>query len=602
MTRGLRTVALIKQVPLGGGTGELDADGRLRRDVLDTEMNPWCRRAVTQAVQLSEGPGGRSTAITMGPPSAADTLREALACGVEDAVHVCDPALAGSDCLVTSKALAAAITDLGEVDVILVGRSSVDGNTAAVGPMVAELLGLPFIGPALSITHDGTTLRTTAQTEDGTEPVSVTLPAVVALAERSCNGAKALPDVWGDRAGIRTVTMARIGERMTSPTAVAGVRSIAQARHPVILTGSLDGRIRRALDLWEWRERDAADLVKEPSAVPAGRSAGTGGDIIALAGRPGDPGTRALLGESAALAAEIGGRVLAVVTPGPELGRLTSWGADDLITIDHDAPRPVAAALTSWVAENGMPWAILGTARSWDREVLGRLAVRLDAGIMSDLVQVIARADEETGEPRLVGVKPSGNAAMAEIVSHGATQIATLRAGCLDLRTPRPAGPVRPVHHLAIDPEPDVRTGQRVPEHDYDALERAEVVIGIGQGVDPDHYGELLPLRTLLGAELAATRKVTDVGRLPHSRQVGVTARSIAPRLYIAFGISGNMNHMMGVTRAGTVIAVNDDPDAEVFQHCDIGIVADWREAAPRIAAELGRRRENGLAGARPGC
>ncbi len=586
MTRGLRTVALIKQVPLGGGTGELDTDGRLRRDVLDAEMNPWCRRAVTQAVQLSAGDGGRSTAITMGPPPAADVLLEAAACGVEDTVLVSDPALAGADCFVTSYALAAAVRDLGDVDVILVGRSSVDGNTAAVGPMVAEILGLPFIGPALAITHDGTTLRTTAQSEDGTEAVSVTLPAVVALAERSCNGAKALPDEWPDGVAIRTVTAK---ERMTSPTAVAGVRSISQARRPEILAGGLDAWVTRALDLWESRESAAGDLVQEPPPVPAGGT-GTGGDIIVLAGRPDDSGTRALLGESAALAARIGGRVLAVVTPGPGVDRLTSWGADDLITIDHDAPRPVAVALTSWVAAHGMPWAILGTARSWDREVLGRLAVRLDAGIMSDLVQVTVRADEETGEPRLVGVKPSGNAAMADIVANGATQIATLRAGCLDLRTPRAAGPVRPVHHLAVGPEPDVRTGQRVPERDYDALERAEIVIGVGQAVDPDHYDELLPLRTLLGAELAATRKVTDAGWLPHSRQVGVTARSIAPRLYIAFALSGNPNHMLGVTRAGTVIAVNDDPDAEVFQHCDIGIVADWSETASRMAAELGRR------------
>jgi electron transfer flavoprotein alpha/beta subunit len=92
-------------------------------------MNPWCRRAVTQAVRL--GAGGRSTAVTTGPPAAADVLREAVACGVDDAVHLCDPALAGSDCLVTAKMLAAAIAGLGEVDLILVGRSSVDGSTVS---------------------------------------------------------------------------------------------------------------------------------------------------------------------------------------------------------------------------------------------------------------------------------------------------------------------------------------------------------------------------------------------------------------------------------------------------------------------------------------
>jgi electron transfer flavoprotein alpha/beta subunit len=81
---GLRTVALVKQVPRGDLA--LDADGRLARDGLGTEMNPWCRRAVTLAVRF-----GRAAVITMGPPSAMDVAREATACGVEEAVHLCDP-------------------------------------------------------------------------------------------------------------------------------------------------------------------------------------------------------------------------------------------------------------------------------------------------------------------------------------------------------------------------------------------------------------------------------------------------------------------------------------------------------------------------------
>jgi electron transfer flavoprotein alpha subunit len=590
--RGLSTVALIKQVPLGGGTGDLGADGRLSRHGLNTEMNPWCRRAVTQAVRL--GAGGRSTAVTMGPPAAADVLREAVACGVDDAVHLCDPALAGSDCLVTAKMLAAAIAGLGEVDLILVGRSSVDGSTAAVGAMVAELLGLPFAGPALSISvgHEGRTpvLLTTVQSEDGVEPVEVRLPAVVSVAERSCPPAKASVESWPDGAGIRTLTMAHLtsGGRLTSPTEVVGVSVKTSARRPAVLTdGLLGGRVRRAVDLWETREGMNGGPVRERTAVPARTHAGTTGAIMVLAGQP--DGSRALLGEAATLADRIGAQVLAVVPSGPDIERLTTWGADELIVISRDAPRPVAAELTSWIEGHAMPVAILGSARSWDREVLGRLAVRLDAGLMSDLISVYTRADD-AGTARIVGAKPAGNGTLAEIVGHGRTQIATLRTGCLDLRAPRPVRPLVPVRFLNVESEPAVRTGPRRPDHDYDALERADVVIGVGRGVAPAHYDELRPLCARLGAELAATRKVTDAGWLPHSRQVGITARNIAPRLYIALGISGNTNHMMGVARAGTVLAVNNDPAAPIFTQCDIGIVADWREAAPQIASELERR------------
>ncbi|MFD0508008.1 hypothetical protein ACFQ0G_45020 [Streptomyces chiangmaiensis] len=190
--QGLRAVALVKQVPLDGGSGDLDPDGRLRRTGQDAEMNPWCRRAVTQAVRLAAGPGGHSTAVTMGPPRAVDVLREALACGVQSALHLTDPGWAGADCLVTAKALAAALEAHTDAEVILVGRSSVDGNTTAIGPMVAELLGLPFIGAALDIdvAEEGgaRVLRATLQSEEGRRTVRVALPAVVAVAERSCRG------------------------------------------------------------------------------------------------------------------------------------------------------------------------------------------------------------------------------------------------------------------------------------------------------------------------------------------------------------------------------------------------------------------------------
>ena len=185
----LLVTTLVKQVPKGDHSGRLDADGRLDRAGAVAEMNPWCRRAVAQAVRLAGETGGRSTAITMGPPAAVDVLREALAWGVDDALHLTDAALAGSDCLVTARALASTIALMDDPpDLILVGASSVDGSTGAVGAMLAELLGLPFTGPVLSLEPEAgdTRLRTTVQHDTGTESVVIDLPAVVAVAERSC--------------------------------------------------------------------------------------------------------------------------------------------------------------------------------------------------------------------------------------------------------------------------------------------------------------------------------------------------------------------------------------------------------------------------------
>jgi electron transfer flavoprotein alpha subunit len=126
-------------------------------------------------------------------------------------------------------------------------------------------------------------------------------------------------------------------------------------------------------------------------------------------------------------------------------------------------------------------------------------------------------------------------------------------------------------------------------DDDVETLARAQVVVGVGTGVTPGEYEHLSPLAAELGAELAATRKVTDRGWAPRARQVGITGRSIAPRLYVAIGLSGKFNHMVGVRGAGTILAVNADRDAPVFELCDVGIVGDWHEVVPLLHAELRR-------------
>ncbi|MGV9347390.1 FAD-binding protein [Streptomyces spiralis] len=590
----LRTVALVKQVPRDGGSGDLGLDGRLRRTDGDAEMNPWCRRALAQAVRLAAGHGGLSTAVTMGPARAVDVLREALACGVGEALHLTDPAWAGADCLVTARALAAAVDAHTDAEVILVGLSSVDGNTTAVGPMVAELLGLPFVGAALEIEvaeEDGArVLRTTLQSDEGLRRVRVALPAVVAVAERSCQPAKAPADTWPGTDRVRTLTRTDLGHSgpVRSPTRVTGFRRQARTRTPVLLSGTVDEQVEQALDLWQSRRGRAAAPPRRSPAVPPHPSR-PHGRVLVLTGPAETAEPRALLGEAAAVAAHLGAQVTAVVQPGTDTGPFASWGADELVVLGGEAARPAAAALHSWIRAHGRPLALLGAARSWEREVLGRLAARLDSGLMSDLVAVGARADV-AGGPRLVGTKPSGQATLAEIDSLGPVQIATLRTGSLPLRTPRAMSAAPPVRCLDVPPDPVLQEGPLEPDGDYDALERARVVIGVGQGVDPDRYAELEPLRQLLGAELAATRKVTDTGRLPHSRQLGITARAIAPELYVALGISGSTRHMSGVERATTVLAVNHDAAAPVFEQCDIGIVADWAEAVRALCAALEKR------------
>jgi electron transfer flavoprotein alpha subunit len=120
------------------------------------------------------------------------------------------------------------------------------------------------------------------------------------------------------------------------------------------------------------------------------------------------------------------------------------------------------------------------------------------------------------------------------------------------------------------------------------ALDAAEIVLGVGRGIGgPAALAPVLALAARLGAAVAATREVTDAGWLPKQHQVGVTGRAIAPRLYVALAVSGAMEHLVGLRRAGIVVAVNKNPKAQMLKAADLGIVADYAALLPHLEAAL---------------
>ena len=130
-------------------------------------MNPYCRRAVSEGVALARASGGSCRVVTLGPESAEDVLREAVAWGAEAGLHVCDPRCAGSDTLATARTLAAALAAAGPFDLVLVGRNSIDGETGQVGPELAQLLGLPFASGVRRLEDRGSYLRLELEHDDG---------------------------------------------------------------------------------------------------------------------------------------------------------------------------------------------------------------------------------------------------------------------------------------------------------------------------------------------------------------------------------------------------------------------------------------------------
>jgi len=579
----MRLAVLVKQIPKGEDLQLVD--GRLRRDGVALEVNAYCRRANARAVELA-GESGEVVVFTMGPPAAELALREMLACGATRGVHLCDPAFAGSDTLATSRALAAAIAREGPFDLVLCGANSLDADTGQVGPQVAELLGLPFVSAARELEIDGgTSARVRSEIDGGYQLLEVALPAVVSTAERLCAPSKA------DLEQCAAVEPTRIVRRTTfdlglrrgefgeagSPTRVGTPESHTTVRDRRIVANgqsAVDELVARGAF-------DTSPAVVDP--VPTRRAVDDGSEIWVVLDPDAAQRRRELVGEAARIAAALGGAVVAIVMNDPPEG-LGADGADRVVSFLASSVDDWGATVTAMVRAR-MPRVVLVEGTRTGRAVAARLSARHGWGLTGDGIRI-----EVGSAGELIVWKPAlGGQLVVPITSNSPVQVATIRPGVL---------PVRPLRD-ASEPEIErVPNGAPVPArvriHRTDivddgaaGLAGAEVVLAVGQGVRPDDYAELEPLRSLLGASMAATRKVTDEGWMPRSRQVGVTGLSLSPRLLVSIGASGRFNHAVGFSTAAHVFAVNRDPDAEIFGLCDVGVVGDWRSVVPDVVAAL---------------
>ena len=183
----LKIVVLAKQVPDTRNVGKdaMKADGTINRAALPAIFNPEDLNALEQALRLKDAhPGSTVTILTMGPGRAADIIREGLFRGADNGYLLTDRAFAGADTLATSYALATAIKKIGECDIIIGGRQAIDGDTAQVGPQIAEHLGLPVISYAADIKVDGDSVIVKRQYEDRYHELKAKMPCLVtALSE-----------------------------------------------------------------------------------------------------------------------------------------------------------------------------------------------------------------------------------------------------------------------------------------------------------------------------------------------------------------------------------------------------------------------------------
>ena len=178
----MNIIVLVKQVP---DTSEVKINrdtNPLVRDGVPSIINPYDRYAIEEAIRLREKHGGKVTAVTMGPPQAAEALREAVSLGADEVVLISDRAFAGADTWATSYALAKGIRKIGSYDLVIAGKQAIDGDTAQVGPETADMLGIPFVAYIRKIEQvDGNKMTAERMMDEGYDVVETSLPALITV-------------------------------------------------------------------------------------------------------------------------------------------------------------------------------------------------------------------------------------------------------------------------------------------------------------------------------------------------------------------------------------------------------------------------------------
>ena len=269
--------------------------------------------------------------------------------------------------------------------------------------------------------------------------------------------------------------------------------------------------------------------------------------------------------------------------------QLGEYGAAKVYVAESDdiagfSVAPKAAALAS-VAEQASPAAILLSSSSENKEIAARLAVKLDSGLIYDAVGL----EGDTATQQIFGAAIS----VQSKVTKG-TPIITVRPNSFAPEQSSGAAEEVSVDVALSDSDKSAKITDTVVEEkgSRPQLADASVVVSGGRGIGKAENFEIIEkLADSLGAAVGASRAVVDAGWVDHQMQVGQTGVTVSPQLYIAVGISGAIQHRAGMQTSKTIVAINKDPEAPIFELADFGVVGDLFQVAPQLTEEVGKRK-----------
>jgi electron transfer flavoprotein alpha subunit len=628
----LTIISLIKQVPLPTEM-RMGEDGLMDRTKAKSIINIDCQFGLEAGLQLKkEYPDARLIVCSMGPKSFENSLRAAVSMGYDEAYLLSDRKLGGSDTYATGLAISTMLRHLGftkdsrEPFIILTGRQTSDGDTAHVPSQVAENIGIPQATFVESVKSEEAGKVTAKRIiEGGYQMLKLPLPCLVSLTptgipprKPSLSGAIRARSLNITTFGIDDIGLGtgKIGIN-GSPTIVVKVVNIVSERPPVTmseghdeasLVDSLIDNLQKGGKVLEKKEGVSKKETERPDFPEKDFRNGARG-IITWAevtnGNISRPSLE-LLTPARNLAAQLGNetRVMTLIigkNVSPLAQTLIEHGSDEVIVVENDKLEeylvlPFSSIFEQVIKERD-PEIALFAATTSGRELAPRIGMKTNSGVTADCTgleigEYIDKKEKVIYKPILESRRPTyGESKLATILGFVCPQISTARAGTFEVpkRMEGRQGIISTFNPVLSEKDfvVEILKTER-GEGGLQNLFDADIIISGGRGTTGDNLGLIKALAEALrnqgiNAEWAVSRPVVDEGIVEYPRQVGQTGKTIRPKIYVAVGISGAIQHLAGMKESEKIIAIDHNPKAHIFNYADFGIVGEYTDILPEL-------------------
>ena len=618
----LTIITLIKQVPVPSEM-RMGEDGLMDRTKAKSIINIDCQFGLEAGLQLrKQNPDARLIVCSMGPGSFETSLRTAVSMGYDEAYLLSDRKRGGSDTYATGLAISTMLKHLGftrdskDPYIVLAGRQTSDGDTAHVPSQVAENIGIPQATFVESVKADGAgNVIAKRIIEGGYQMMKLPMPCVISLTptgipprKPSLSGAIKARNLKITTFGIDDIGLGTEKIGLTgSPTIVAKVVNMVSERPPITmsegqneaaLVDSLIANLKKGGNVLEKKEKVARKEIDRPDFPEKDFRDGASG-ILTWAeitnGNISRPSLE-LLTPARNLATQLGAntKVMTLIIGKniqPLAQTLIEHGSDEVIFVDDEKLEeylvlPFASIFTQVIKER-KPEIALFAATTSGRELAPRIGMRTNSGVTADCTgleigEYIDKKGKVIVTPILESRRPTyGESKLATILGFVCPQVSTARAGTFEVPE-RIVGregiisgftPVLDEKDFVVEIIKTVR-GEGGLQNLFDA----DIIVSGGRGTTNDSLSLMKGLAEALqsqgvNAEWACSRPVVDEGITEYARQIGQTGKTVRPKVYVAVGISGAIQHIAGMKEAGKVIAINHNPKASIFNNADFGIV-----------------------------